>query len=243
MITASGDSHHWRSLKLPACTNLHYWRLCNVAHQCCFPLYIRVVLSKFSKSRRETKRRRQAAKNSHRAPPSSPTAAAPPTTPPSSRNALPTSTSAPLSSARAPPLLPVVRRRLPLGPRLFSRGPPQRCRPRAPHRPPTSSPSAATPLPSQDDVFLSAGHFPNRRPGTAVDSSAAADSVVAADSSATPARHRRLISSPRLLVTHGGRGWDRWRSDDRPGSVCFFLFSKCNYMCIIFNYGLWIVDK
>jgi hypothetical protein len=92
----------------------------------------------------------------------------------------------------------------------------------------TSFPSAATPLPYKDDVLLTAGRFPNRRPGTAADSSAAADSAAAAfaDSSTAPARHRHLISSS--LATHGGRGWGRQRSNDRPGSV---VFSKCNYMC------------
>jgi hypothetical protein len=86
------------------------------------------------------KRRRQAAKFSRGAPPSSPTTAAPPTTPPSSRSPRATSTSAPPSSARAPPLLPVDCRRLPLGRRPFSRGPPLRRRPRSPRRlaaPPT----------------------------------------------------------------------------------------------------------
>jgi hypothetical protein len=222
MITASGNSHHWRSVMSPACAKVHRWRLSNVARQCCFPLYIRAALSKFSKSRRETKQRCEAAKISHRAPPSSPTAAAPPATPPSSKSAPPTSTSAPPLSVRAPPLLPMDRHCLPLGPHPFSRGPSSRRRPWAPRRPPTSSSSVAAPLPQQDDVFLPAGRFPNHRPGTA------------ADSSAAPARHRRLISSS--LATHGGRGWGRQRSDDRPNSVYFFFFSKCNY-------GLWIVDK
>jgi hypothetical protein len=219
MITAIGNSHHWRLLKSPACAKVHCRRLSNVACQCCFPLYIRVALSKFSKSRHETKRRRQAAKISHRASSSSLTAAAPPTTPSSCRSAPPTNTSALPSSARAPPLLPVDRRRLLLGPRPFSRGPPPRRRPRVPRRPPTSSPNADAPLPYQDDVFLATGRFPNRRPGTA------------ADSSAVPARHRRLISSP--LATHGGRGWGRRRSDDRPHSICFFFFfSKCKYIYV-----------
>jgi hypothetical protein len=150
-----------------------------------------------------------------RAPPSSPTAAAPPTTPLSSR-------SAPRTSTSAPPLLPVDRRRLPLGRRPFSRGPPPRRRPWAPRRPPTSSPSVTAPLPYQDDVFLPAGRFPNRRPGSTADKSAAADSAAAAsaDSFAAPTRYRRLISSP--LTTHGGRGWGPRRSVDRPGSVGFF---------------------
>jgi hypothetical protein len=80
----------------------------------------------------------------------------------------------------------------------------------------TSSPSAAAPLPNQDDVLLPVGRFPNRRPGTATDCSAAADSAAA------PVRHRHLISSP--LATHGGRGWGRRRNNDSPDLVGFFLF-------------------
>jgi hypothetical protein len=98
-----------------------------------------------SASQRETKRHHHAAKISHRTPPSSPTDGAPPTTPLSSRSAPLTSTSALSSSARAPPLLPVDCRRLPLGPRPFSCGPPPRRRPRVPRRLSTSSPSVAAP--------------------------------------------------------------------------------------------------
>jgi hypothetical protein len=140
-----------------------------------------------------------------------------------------------------PALLPVDRRRLPLGPRPFSCGPPSRRRPRAPRRPTTSSPSAAVPLPNQDDVLLPAGRFPNRRPGTAADSSTAVDSAAtaSADSSAAPARHRRLISSP--LATHGGGMGPA--AQRRPPQLGWVFFSKCNYVCIIFNHGSWIVDK
>jgi hypothetical protein len=52
-----------------------------------------------------------------------------------------------------PPLLPVDRRRLPLGRRPFSRRPPPHYRLRAPRRPTTSSPSATAPLPYHDDVL------------------------------------------------------------------------------------------
>jgi hypothetical protein len=181
--------------------------------------FIYTSRASLSKSWCETKRRCQAAKISHRAPPSSPTAAAPLTTPPTSTSALP-------SSARASPLHPMDRRRLRLGPRPFSRGPPSRRRPRAPRRPLTSSPSATAPLPYRDDVFLPAGPFPNRQPGTATDSSVAAS----ADSSTAPAHHRRLISSP--LATHGGWGWGRRRSEDRPGSVVFFFFFQNAITCV-----------
>jgi hypothetical protein len=50
------NSHHWRSLKSPACVKVHHWRLSNVARQWCFPLYIWVALSKFSKSQRVSAR-------------------------------------------------------------------------------------------------------------------------------------------------------------------------------------------
>jgi hypothetical protein len=33
MITARGNSHHWRSLKSSACAKVHRWRLPNVARQ------------------------------------------------------------------------------------------------------------------------------------------------------------------------------------------------------------------
>jgi hypothetical protein len=201
---------------------------------------------KFCKSQREMKRRRQAAKISHQASPSSPTAAPPPTTPTSSRSARTTSMSAPPSSTRAPPLLLVDRRRLLLGRRPFSCGRSPRHRPRAPRRLTASSPSAAAPIPYQDDVLLPAGRFPNRWPGTAADSSAATDSAAAADSSAAPARHRHLISSP--LATHGGWGWGRRRSNDRPDSVGFFPKMQLHVLKmwinrLWINAITWIVDK
>jgi hypothetical protein len=194
---------------------------------------------KFSKSGTNTKRRREAAKFSRRAPPSSPTVAAPPTTPLSSRSARPTSRSAPSSSARAPPLLPVDRRHLPLGCRPFSRGPPPRRRRRSPRRSTTSSPSATAPLPYQDGVLLPAGRFPNSWPGTA-----AADSTTAASAdSAAPACHRHLISSP--LGTHRGRGWGRRRSNDSPClvGVFFFFFKMQLHVLKMWINRLWIVDK
>jgi hypothetical protein len=123
-------------------------------------------------------------------------------------------------------------RRLSLGPRPFSRGPSRR-RSRAPRRPRTSSSSVAALLPYKDDVLLPAGRFPNRRRGTATDSAAASS----ADSSATPARHRRLISSP--LATHGGRGWGRRRRDDRPDSIVFFKMQLHVYNFYM-DHGLWI---
>jgi hypothetical protein len=116
-------------------------------------------------------------------------------------SATPTSTSAPPSSARAPPLLPVDRRRLPLGPCPFSRGPPPRRRPRAPCRPTTSSPSVAAPLPYQDVILLPAGHFPNRRPGTTADSSAAADSVTAASADSVAAASADSSAVPHSPLT------------------------------------------
>jgi hypothetical protein len=33
MTTVGGNSHHWQSLKSPACDKDHRWRLPNVAHQ------------------------------------------------------------------------------------------------------------------------------------------------------------------------------------------------------------------
>jgi hypothetical protein len=178
-------------------------------------------------------------------PPSSPTAAAPPTTPPSSRSAQPTSTSAPSSSARAPPLLPVDRCRLPLGRHPFSRGPPPRRRPRSPRRSTTSSPSATAPLPYQDGVLLPAGRFPNSWPGTATDCCAVGDSTAAASAdSAAPARHRHLISSP--LGTHGGWGWGRRRSNDSPclvGVFSFFFQNATTCVKLWINAITWIVDK
>jgi hypothetical protein len=217
------------------------WWLPYVARQWWFYLYIHETRSrKFSKSGAKTKRRCQAAKFSHRAPSSSPTASAPPTSPPSSRSARPTSTSAPPSSARALPLLPVDRCRLPLGRCPFSRGPSPRRRPRSPRRPTTSSPSATTPLPYQDDVLLPAGRFPNRRPGTDADSSTTADSTAAAsaDSSAAPARHRHLISSP--LGTHGGRGWGRRRSNDNSAWLFFLFFKMQLHVLKMWINRLWI---
>jgi hypothetical protein len=244
MITASGNSHHWRSLKSPAYGKDQRLRLSIVTRQwwstaggcLMWPangdsiyIYTRRALKNFpSLSRNETT-------------PFGcqifPLNAAPPTTPPSSRSARPTSTSAPPLSARAHPLLPVDRRRLPLGRRPFSRGPPPRRRPRAPRRPTTSSSSATDPLRYQDDVLLPTGCFPNRRPGTA---------AASADSSAAPARHLHLISSS--LATHGGRGWGRRLSNDSPGLVGFFfkmqlhvLKMRINRLWI--NAITWIVDK
>jgi hypothetical protein len=59
---------------------------------------------------------------------------------------------------------------------------------------------------------------------------------------ATDASSRPLVSSAQMEAEDGADG----ATTTAPARFCFFvfyLFSKCNYMCIIFNYGLWIVDK
>jgi hypothetical protein len=120
------------------------------------------------------------------------------------------------------------------GPAPSPRGPPPasaRAPPLLPWTTAAPSPSATAPLPYQDDVLLPVVRLPNRRPGTDADSSTTADCTAAAsaDSSATPAHHRHLISSP--LGTHGGRGWGRRRSNDSPGLV-FFLFFQNAITCV-----------
>jgi hypothetical protein len=235
MITASGDSHHWWSLKSPACANVHHLRLSNVARQCCFPLYIPAALWKFSKSRCETKRRHQATKISHRAPPSSSTAAAPPTTPvvlqecPADlhkRSAViregpaPSPRGPPPSSARAPLLLPWTA----VAPSSAGTPPtvdllPECRRPSSPCMMTSSSLRAASPTATQEP------------PPTAL------PPPLATDASSPP-----LVSSARMEAEDGVGGAATTASARFVFSFSF-LFSKCNYTCIIFNYGLWIVVK
>jgi hypothetical protein len=261
MITASENSHHWRSLKSPACGKDHRWQLSDVTRQWCataggclmwpasgdsINIYTRRALKNFlSQARNEA-----TPSGCQIFPPSA--AVVPDCRRPSDHPAILQECPAdlherPVVVREAPPLLPVDRRRLPLGRRPFSRGPSPRHRPRVPRRPTTSSPSATTPLPYQDDILLPAGLFPNRRPGTAVDCSAAADST-AADSSAAPARHGHLISSP--LGTHGGRDGAGGAATTAPAWLVFFFFFKMQLHVLKMwinrlwiNSITWIVDK
>jgi hypothetical protein len=254
MITASGNSHHWRLLNSPACSKDHRWGLSYVTRQwwsitggcLMWPasgdsiyIYTRRALENFlSLGRNDT-----TPSGCQISPPSA--AVVPDRRRPSDHPAVlqegPTDLHGrsavvregpalsplgpPPSSARAPPLLP------------WTAAVPSSAVPR---RPTTSFPSATAPLPYQDDVLLPAGRFPNRRPVTAADYSAAADSAASADSSAAPARHRHLISSP--FATHGGQGWGRRRSNDSPGLVGFFLFFQNAITCVK-NVDKLIVDK
>jgi hypothetical protein len=242
MITASGNSHHWRLLKSSACGKVHRWRFFNMTRQRCstaggcmiWPasgdsiyIYTWHGLENFlslARIRNDAVRLPNFPAERRRRP-----------RPPS-----------PLRLPRRLPWVPGpcpgAPRRHPRGPRPFSRGPPPRRRPRSPRRSTTSSPSTTAPLPYQDGLLLPAGRFPNGWAGTAADCSAAADS-------AASARHRHLISSP--LGTHGGRGWGRGAATTAPAWLVFFLFFFKMQLHVLkmwinrlwINGITWIVDK
>jgi hypothetical protein len=236
MITASGNSHHWRSLKSPACGKDHRWQLSNVTRQwwstaggcLMWPtsgdsiyIYTRRALENFlSLARNETM-----PSGCQIFPPSA--VVVPDRRRPSDHPAVLQEFPADLHErpaiVREGPT-PSPRGPAPSSSRVspFSHGPPPRRRPRAPCRPTTSSPSATAPLPYQDDVLLLAGRFPNRRPGTTADCSAAANRAAAASADTSSPHH-----SPRMEAEDGAGG----AATTAPAWLVFFFFSKCNYMC------------